>query len=223
MGPRNNVRNNHGWFQKQASAYITRQLRKVANEVGVNVKLIIADELERVYKDNVRASFMPSSTQGASTIAYNESQKALEEKDREDGIKNPRRHRKKQTYHHTGTLLEAIHSEIGSESVKIVIDKEYEYEKPVYEGSRNGKASYGKTTISAEDVWSILINGAPATYSDYPYYDEEGKVRWAKNYGVVPHPFELHTQAQMTGFLKSLETEIQTGTYSKRRRYKIKK
>ena len=44
------LRNNVGQFQKYATIVITKELEQVAEETGVNVRLVVADKLKETYK-----------------------------------------------------------------------------------------------------------------------------------------------------------------------------
>ena len=178
------LRDNAGRFQKYATAYITRQLQEVAEETGVNVRLVVADKLKEVYKDNVKQSYTPSSEEGKAIKAYNADKYNT--------------HKKKVKYRHTGTFLRSIKTKIDGNDVKIVIDETVKYE----DGT------------PATEVYEYLTKGTPDTQSIYAYTTKNGEVFGAKNYGMQPHLFEEHTMNQMKGFLASLQGDIKNQKYS---------
>ena len=195
------IRDNFGRFQKYATVNITKQLEAIAKETEVNVSKIVADKLEETYKTNVELSYGPRSEQGREVEAYNKQRKTLESEDKKAGIKSPRRGRKKQTYHHTGTLLNSIYTEIEDHAVKIKI--------------RDDTYPDGASTI---EVYEWLTQGTKGG-GFYPYIKQTGKdstdpnnysTVWAYNYPTPAHLFEEHTKWQMEGFLDSLETDIKS-------------
>ena len=179
------LRNNAGQFQKYATVYITKQLEDMAKELEVNITKVVEEKLLETYKNNVLLSYSPRSQKGREVKEYNE---------------DPyRAHRKKLTYHHTGTFINSIDTEVDNKLVKVIIrDNQYE----------NGK--------STTEIYKYLTEGTVGG-GTYPYRDG-GETKWAYNYPTPAHLFEEHTKLQMKGFLDNLNLK----EYSNQRRYKKK-
>lgn len=77
---------NSSRWQKHLTVMITNELKAVAEDTGVNVRLVVADKLEQTYKDNLKASYGPRSAKGAEiqsthkrkTSTYNPTSPTLE-------------------------------------------------------------------------------------------------------------------------------------------------
>ena len=188
------VRDNFGQFQKYATVHLTKRLKEIAQATEVNVSKIVADKLEKTYKDNVLLSYGPRSQAGREVMAYNKKRKSLEDEDRESGIKSPRRGRKKQTYKHSGTFLDSIRVEIEDKVVKVKISDDKPYD--------DGKFP--------SDIYVYLTEGTRGGgfYSYHDKRDKEGSISWAYNYPTPAHLFEEHTKVQMKSFLDTLEPAI---------------
>lgn len=96
--------NNRGQITNEFSILVTKKLQKFAENVDLNVKAVVRDELERKYKDNVLASYTPVSDRGKEIAKYNQT------------------HKKRQLaahYHHTGTFLRSIYATVEGNTVVI--------------------------------------------------------------------------------------------------------
>lgn len=98
--------NKKGQFTGDFSILITKKLQKIADEVDVNVKSTIRKKLEQTYRDNVYASYSPISNTGKAIQEYNDTHK----------------HKKPQSYHHTGIFANSVKAVIDENVVKIVIE-----------------------------------------------------------------------------------------------------
>lgn len=108
---------NSSRWQKYATVMITKELEAIAEDTGVNVKLVIRDKLDESYKRNLTLSYGPRSHRG--------------EKVRETHKRNT------STYTHTHLLEEkAIDTIIDGNYVKVVVD-----ENVTYEDDRNTPAT----------------------------------------------------------------------------------
>lgn len=99
---------NAGQFQKYATVAITKELEAIAEDTGVNIKKVIADQLDETYKVNLVASYGPRSKAGRHTQETHK--------------------RKTSTYTHTHTMEEAIKTIIDGDTVKVVINEATTYE-----------------------------------------------------------------------------------------------
>lgn len=108
---------NSSRWQKHATVMITNTLKAIAEDTGVNVRLVVRDKLDEAYKRNLELSYGPRSLRG---------EKAQET-----------HKRKTSTYTHTKLLKEkAIDTIIDGEYVKVVVD-----ETETYGGDRNVPAT----------------------------------------------------------------------------------
>ena len=109
MGRKSGLRmvNSSKWA-KHATVMITKELETLAENTGVNVRLVIADKLKQTYIDNLENSYRPRSLQG---IASAETYKS-----------------KSSTYTNTHTLSTAIDVAIEDSVVKIIVDENKTYE-----------------------------------------------------------------------------------------------
>ena len=147
-GKPSRVRSNFGQFQKYATVNIKKKLQKDADEIGVNVREIVAEKLKEVYIDNVLKSY------------------------------GPRSPHPKKPYEHTGnTFVENIRVEIedepgiGRNRVKIVLNNEtYENDghrdkdvtvRDVYQWLTEG-------TNGSGEYWFKNENGKRPTAHYYP-------------------------------------------------------
>ena len=192
-GPR--MINSSSW-QKYATVMITKKLNEIADDVEKDATKIIKDKLLETYKNNVLASYSPRSEAGFEVQAYNKYQKSREQK---EGSKR-RLHRKKLTYRHTNTFIEAIKVVSKNNYVKIVID---------------GSKTYDDGTPATE-VYEYLTKGTDGGDKTYAYETDDG-LMGARNYPTPKHLFEEHTREQMKGFLDNFESEIKNKKYSSRK------
>lgn len=194
---------NSSMWQKYATVLITKQLEEIAEEYEKDVTTIVEEKLLETYKANVEASYTPRSSLGMETKEYNEYQKSREAK---EGHKR-RLHRKKQTYHHTGKFLEAIHTEVKNKVVKIVIDE---------------TATYDDGTPVTE-VYEYLTKGTNGSEHQPYSYESENGLEFRKNYPTPKHLFEEHTREQMRGFLDNLAGNIENDRRYNSRKYTKKR
>lgn len=177
------IRDNAGRFRKYAAAYIDKELRRHAEEIGLSVRRMVKDKLKETYKDNVKKSYTPRSVRGQAIKKYNEST-------------GKGGHKKKLTYRHTGTFLRSINTVIEGNVVKVKID-DLPYPK-------------GRTTTKVYKWLREGTKGSPPG-KGYPYLGENAKVLWAYNYPTPAHLFEQHTRTQMKGYLAALKGEFRNG------------
>jgi len=196
---KNRVRDNFNRFQKYATINITKKLQKTADEIKVDIMKVVEDKLLETYKNNVLLSYVSRSAEGLAVAEYNRKAKEAEQKDRELGL-NTRHRRKKLTYRHTNTFINAIHTKTEENRIKIVLDDS------TYD---NGK--------SVAEVYKYLTKGTKG--GDAYAYDNNGEIKSAYNYPTPEHDFEIHTKLQMEGFLNNLNLKDYAGA----RRYRIKK
>lgn len=192
-GPR--MINSSSW-QKYATVMITKELNEIADDVEKDATKIIKDKLLETYKNNVLASYSPRSEAGFEVQAYNEYQKSREQK---EGNKR-RLHKKKLTYRHTNTFIEAVKVVSKNKYVKVVIDESKKYD----DGT------------PATEVYEYLTKGTDGGDKTYAYETDDG-LMGARNYPTPKHLFEEHTREQMKGFLDNFESEIKNKKYSSRK------
>ena len=189
-------RDNWERFQKDFTINITNHLREVADTTATNVKLVIADELEKKYKENIIASYTPRTIRGAEIVEYN---------------KNSGRggHKKKLTYRHTGIFANSVYTVIDGNKVKAMI-REEQYPD-------------GASTIQVYKWLTEGTNGDMKSGKPYPYIKHSGNDKsdpnsystgWSRNYPTPRHEFEEYTMLHMLGFIQSLEGDIKNGKYS---------
>lgn len=200
MARRQTLRDNIGRFQKTATIHITKQLEQIADNLEKDATEIVKDKLLETYKNNVLASYSPRSEAGLEAKEYNKYQKSREQK------LGKRLHKKKLTYRHTNTFIEAVKVEVKDKYVKIVIDetKTYEDGTPV------------------TDVYEYLTKGTNGSDGTYAYQTDDG-ITGAKNYPTPRHLFEEHTKEQMKGFLDNFEGNILNDKKYSSRRYTKKR
>lgn len=191
---------NSSRWQKYATVMITKQLEQIADEVEKDATEIVKDKLLETYKTNVLASYSPRSEAGIEAERYNKYQKSREQK------LGKRLHKKKLTYRHTNTFIDAIGVEVQDKIVKVVIDKDKTYEDgtPVTE------------------VYEYLTKGTDGGEGTYAYKSND-EITGARNYPTPPHLFEEHTREQMRGFLDNFEANIKNDRKYNSRRYKKKR
>ena len=194
------IRDNFGRFQKQATINITNKLEQAAKEIEVDIIKVTEDKLLETYKNNVLLSYSPRSRKGREVAEYNKKAKEAEQADKEAGI-NARHRRKKLTYRHTNTFINAIQTEVEGNKIKIVLDDD------TYP---NGK--------SVAEVYKYLTEGTMGGET-YTFVNEKGETKWVYNYPTPAHLFEEHTKIQMRGFLENLDLN----EYTNVRKYKLKK
>lgn len=123
------VKDNFNRFQKQATINIKKQLKKDAEELQVDVEQVIAEELLKKYKENVRASYSPRSSG-----SYTHTGTFLE---------------------NIGVVIENDPG-IGRDRVKIVLkDKAY---PPTLVYDKNTK-TYKERVVTTKDVYEFLTEG----------------------------------------------------------------
>lgn len=182
------LRNNVGQFQKYATIVITKNLEQVAEETGVNVRRVIADQLKETYINNLKASYGPRSEEGRYIAETHKT--------------------KTSTYTHEHKLEEAVNTIIDGKTVKVVIDKSKTYNDgtpvtQVYEWLTKGTTPPRHSYYTSGDTKLYLRNGRLV----------QGLL-WYRNYPTPAHLFEEHTSIQMRGFLDSLSNEIKKGKYT---------
>ena len=200
MARRQTLRDNIGRFQKTATIHITKQLEQIADNLEKDATEIVKDKLLETYKNNVLASYSPRSEAGLEAKEYNDYQKKKKKK------LGTRLHKKKLTYRHTNTFIEAIKVEVQDKTVKIVIDENKTYE----DGT------------PATEVYEYLTKGTNGGENTYAYQTEDGTTG-AKNYPTPRHLFEEHTREQMKGFLDNFEGNILNDERYNSRRYTKKR
>lgn len=176
-------RNNLGQWEKGASILITKKLRAIAEDKEKKVKEVVREKLKYTYIKNVYESYSPMSVHGKEVQEYNATHK----------------HQKRQTYHHTGLLLESIDAVIDKNVIKIVI-------KP-------GMYDNGTTTKQVHD-WLAEGTTTHPKKDSYPYADIRGSkstTGWASYNPTPKHLFKEHTLIQMEGFLESLMNDLKKG------------
>ena len=201
MGKRLSVRDTAGKFREHAAVFITKELEKEAEEVGVNVRRVVADKLEESYKRNLELSYTPRSAEGWETMMHNEDPYTT--------------HKRKLTYKHTNTLKDkGVYVDITDDLVAVKI-KEVQYD----DGKKNPR-----TTI---DVYNYLTKGTQATGENYAYKAKDGTISGGNNYPTEIHRFEDWTRVEMRGFIDSLKGNLKnytsyryTGKKKKRTHYK---
>lgn len=214
---RGKYRNNFGWFARTASIGLKKELLKQAKELEEDIVDQVEKDLYNTYVDNVTQSFMARTMGNAEynrqATEYNEQKKQEELDDRKLGIMS-RRSRKTLTYHHTDTLLGAIHTEVikhaNNTVVKIVLDESTEYKGPetLTRTNRWGKIhTYTRKNKTVGEVYEMLEEGTKGG-GVYPYKQVGKDVLWAPNYPTLPHDFERHTMVQMEAKLRALEDDI---------------
>lgn len=188
MGRKSGLRmiNSSRWA-KHATVMITNELEAVAENTGVNVRLVIADRLKQSYKDNLRASYGPRSTQG-------------------EAVKKTHK-RKTSTYTNTPILEDAVDTVIEGNYVKIVIDKSV-----VIDGDRNVDAEKLLKWLSEGTKGGSRKESKNKNPSAGHYTDDKGN--WHYNYPTPPHPFEEHTANDMKSLLGSMRSDIKNGKYT---------
>ena len=206
---RKQLRDNFGRWQKTAVVHITKRLEKIANDMEVDILEDVAEKLESTYKDNVLASYTPRSAEGYQNMLYNARKRAEEAEDRAIGIENPRRSRKKVTYHHTGKFLESIKVVVEDRAAKVKI------EELVYDdGKADGKSA---TTLK---VYDWLTKGTNTKIGHNYAYKTKNGISGGRNYPTEIHNFELWTKLEMKAFMEGLENDIKNGQYVNKKNLK---
>lgn len=188
--------NNLGQITNEFSILVTKELQKIADDAELKIKPIIRDELERVYKDNVRNSYTPISKTGIAVEEYNKTHK----------------HQKPKSYHHTGTFADSVKSVIDGSTVKIII------EDKLYED--------GVSTTQVHEWLTKGTTDTPRkkSYPYVKKQGDSYSAEWASYNPTPKHYFEEHTLEQMKGFLNDLSVNMDKyinlykGRYSKKRR-----
>ena len=175
--------NNKGQITKELSVLITKKLQQTAKSVEYDIKPMIREELEKEHINNVYSTFGPITESGRQIQKYNKEHK----------------HQKKQSYHHTGTLLRNIRGVIDGNVVKIIIKNEaYPDDKP---------DEYNRT---APQVYDWLKYGTPSTAKNerYRFKNDNGELPLSTYVATPRHRFEEMTLVHMEKYLKDLENDI---------------
>lgn len=179
---------NSSRWAKNAAILITKELEAIAENTKVNVQLVIAEKLEKTYKDNLTSSYGPRSLQGIATAEN--------------------RTRNKSTYTNTHNLEDAVNAVITGDTIKIEIDETKTYKRSKDEVT----AKQVHDWLSEGTEGGSRKKGEDRTSMSGFYKDTEGK--WHYNYPTRAHPFKEHTANEMKSFLTSLETDISNGKYT---------
>ena len=193
----NQVRDNFGRFQKQATIRIAKQLDQLAKDVETNVKKDVAEKLEQCYKENVEQSYMVRSVGAAQDIYHNKLAKEAEASDRKQGV-IARHRRARAPYEHTGKFLESIYVVIDGNKVQV---RQRELTYPSYSGK--------KRDVTTSDVYEWLTKGTNGG-GHYRFRNTSGYSKTAYNYPTPRHEFEEHTMVQMLGYLESLKNQLRS-------------
>lgn len=189
-----NLRDSKGAIKKRLETYISKKLEEDANSYELLAKNIIRDELEKKYKENVKASYSPRSARGQRIKKVNlESAKYRQKTGK--GY-----HSEKVTYRHTGIFLNSIYAKIKDHTVKIMI--------------RNEKYPDGTSTLKVYRWLTQGTKGGEENGKPYPYTKKQGdnyNTGWSRNFATPAHLFEEHTKLQMRGFLEELANDIENG------------
>lgn len=167
MGRKSGLRmvNSSRWA-KHATVMITKELEAIAENTGVNVRLVIADKLKQTYIDNLTASYGPRSLQGIATAETYKS--------------------KSSTYTNTHTLETAVDVAIKDNIVKIIIDKDKTYGgdrnvpatkviKWLNEGTEGGSRKGGSGYYKDEnDEWHYNYPTRPHLFEEHTINDMKG-------------------------------------------------
>lgn len=213
-GGASNYKDNFGRWQKTITVNLKKHLLKEAEQLQVDIGQVVADKLEEVHRANVVASYYPRSKGEQAKAEYNKTKKAEEKEDLEKYDIKSRRSRKTLSYIHTGTLEEAIHTEVEQKNkyeCRVVVKIRPE-PYPVDHPRRDNKL------VTAVDVYQWLREGTKGG-SDYWFTNKQGKRPTAHNYSTPAHLFELHTTLQMKGFIDSLDVK----KYARIKRYSLKR
>lgn len=180
------IRTNAGQFQKYASIKIVEALKQLSEDTKTNVQLVVADELEKKYKENVLGSYAPRTVEGRQVIEYNKST-------------GQGGHKKKLTYRHTGIFLDSIYTAIEGDMVRVKI-KDEQYPE-------------GATTSQVYEWLTKGTMGDEESGKPYPYIKKSGD-GWSRNFPTPRHEFEEYTMLHMKGFLESLANDVKNGKYT---------
>lgn len=184
-GRPSNVRDNFGRTQRYATVNLTKYLQKKTEEIQVNVREVIAKELERTYKDNVSASYSPRGKGSYKHVGDIFLRSIHTEIEHEPGI--------------------------GRDRVKIVFDEDKAY-PATYTTDEEGRLIPQQKTV--RDVYEYLTEGT-AGGGYYYFQGSDGDLIRSYNYPTPPHNFEEHTKLDMKGFLEGLSLDVKNGKYSK--------
>lgn len=179
--------NSKGQISKQLSILITKELQRMAKDCERKVKIVLRDELENQHKHDIYLTYAPIQQSGIETKEYNDNHK----------------HKKKQPYHHSGTLIRSVRGVIEGNTIKIKIDDNH----------------YDDGT-SAKDVYDWLSKGTKK--SEYDVYILGGKGSHTPYVTYVPtpkHNFKKMTLDHMDAFIKNeLIPNIEKGKYLRKTR-----
>lgn len=210
-GP-SNYKDNFGRYQQYATINITKAMAKYAEECNVDIAKAVAEQLEKVHKANVEASYYPRAKAEQAKAEYNKSQKQAEKEYNENRKDKKRFRRQTLSYKHTGTLLDAIHADVEKKSryeLKAVI--KIKPEMYLDDGHRTDGP------VTAVQVYEWLREGTNGG-GTYWFTNEKGERPNAYNYSTPAHLFEMHTQIQMQGYLNTLDIK----KLAKNRRFRLK-
>lgn len=204
MSRRPTIRDNASRFRKTATVAITKQLKRIENEMRIDLVEDISKTLLNKYKDNVELSYGPRNP--VNINISNESDGTSGDKDKSRTVKTS-------TYEHLGLFLKNIDTKYENNAIKIIIKKE---KYPTLEGST-------KKEVTTEEVYNFLRYGTKGG-GTYPYAvkvdPKTGKKEfiWAYNYPTPAHLFEEHTQNYMNSYIETLKKDIKSGKYIKQKR-----
>ena len=179
--------NSKGQTTKQLSILITKHLQEIAADCEEKVKDVIREKLEDQHKHDVYSTYNPIQISG----------KKVEENNRK------KKHKMKQPYHHSGTLIRSIRGVIDENTVVIKLDDE----------------QYPDGT-SVDDVYEWLDKGT--SESEYDVYILGGKNSHTPYVGYEPQPrhgYRKLTMDNMQNFMKNeLIPNIENGKYLRKTR-----
>lgn len=171
---------NSSRWQKHATLMITKALDEEADLLGLNLKRIVKDQLQKTYVKNVRASYTPRTVRGQEIVAHN---------------KDPyNTHKKKLTYRHTGIFADSIYTKIDDNYVKVMI--------------RDEQYPDGASTTEVYKWLTEGTEGSDKPYPYINKQGDQYSTGWSRNFPTPAHLFEEFTREEMKGYLESLEGEF---------------
>lgn len=169
------VKDNFGKFEKNATIRISKDLTELSDNLGLNIKPIIRDELVKTLRSNIYASYGPATLKGKEIDKYNQEHK----------------HQKKQLYHHTGTLVGAVYGSIEGNKVQALI--------------RDDKYADGTSAKDVYQILKQGTPIAPSgDHHSYYTVKDNGKEGYYEYISQPPHPFEQQTIADMKVYLQKM-------------------
>lgn len=217
-GP-SNYKDNFGRYQQYATINITKAMAKYAEECNVDIAKAVAEQLEKVHKANVEASYYPRARSEQAKMEYNKSQKQLESEYNEDKAKKDKKRfrRKTLSYKHTGTLLTAIHADVEKKS-RYELRAVIKIRPEPYPDNHYRK---DEKDVTAIDVYQWLREGTEDSGKTYWFTNQQGERPVAYNYSTPAHLFEMHTQIQMQAYMRTLTPQA-IKQLAKNRRFRLK-